>query len=205
MTKIMLTRHGKTAWNEIRKVQGHSDIELTAEGIEQAELLAKNCPLEKVSAIYSSDLSRAKTTAEILAQKFNLTVQLEKNLREVNFGDLEGKTLAEFEKADPQNFYNFFNKPDELKIKNAETFQELQARAFSAVKKIIAAHHDENIIIVAHGAINRTILCSILEIPIRKMWSLSQFNTAVNLIRYDEGFFTVDLINSTAHLAQNLS
>ncbi len=202
MTKIMLTRHGKTAWNEIRKVQGHSDIELTAEGIEQAELLAKNCPLEKVSAIYSSDLSRAKTTAEILAQKFNLPVQLEKNLREVNFGDLEGKTLAEFEKSDPQNFYNFFNKPDELKIKNAETFIELQERAFSAVKKIIAAHQNENIIIVAHGAINRTILCSILEIPIRKMWSLSQFNTAVNLIRYDEGFFTVDLINGTAHLVE---
>ena len=201
MVKIMLTRHGKTAWNEIRKVQGHSDIELTAEGVAQAELLAKNCPLEKVSAIYSSDLSRAKTTAEILAKKFNLPVQLEKNLREVNFGDLEGKTLAEFEKEDPQNFYNFFNKPDELKIKNAETFQELQARAFAAVKKIIAAHHDENIIIVAHGAINRVILCSILEIPIRKMWSLSQFNTAVNLIRCDDGFFTVDLINGTAHLS----
>lgn len=200
MAKIMLTRHGKTAWNEVRKVQGHSNTELTAEGIKQAELLAAHCPLEKVSAVYSSDLNRAKTTAEILAKKFNLPVQLEKNLREINFGDLEGKTLAEFEKHDPQNFYNFFNKPDELKINNAETFFELQARAFSAVKKIIAAHPDENIIIVAHGAINRTILCSILEIPIRKMWSLSQFNTAVNLIRYDDGFFTVDLINGTAHL-----
>lgn len=200
MTKIMLTRHGKTAWNEIKKVQGHSDIELTPEGIAQAELLAKNCPLENVSAIYSSDLIRAKTTAEILAQKFNLQVQLEKNLREVNFGDLEGKTLAEFEKFDPQNFYNFFNKPDELKINNAETFQQLQARAFSAIKKIIAAHQNENVIIVAHGAINRAILCAILEIPIRKMWSLSQFNTCVNLFRYDAGFFTVDLINGTAHL-----
>lgn len=200
MLKIMLTRHGKTAWNEIRKVQGHSDIELTPEGIRQAELLAENCPLENVSAIYSSDLSRAKTTAEILARKFNLQVQLVPELREVNFGDLEGKTLAEFEKSDPQNFYNFFNKPDELKIPNAETFSELQARAMNALQKIIAAHHDENIIIVAHGAINRVILCAILEIPIRKMWSLSQFNTAVNLFRYDAGFFTVDLINGTAHL-----
>lgn len=200
MTKIMLTRHGKTAWNAIRKVQGHSDTELTPEGIAQAELLATNCPLENVSAIYSSDLLRAKVTAEILAKKFNLPVQLEKNLREVNFGDLEGKTLADFEKSDPQNFYNFFNKPDELKITNAETFPQLQRRAFDAVQKIIAAHPDENIIIVAHGAINRTILCSILEIPLRKMWSLSQFNTAVNLFSYDAGFFTVDLINGTSHL-----
>ena len=156
----MLTRHGQTAWNEIRKVQGHSDTELTPEGIRQAELLARNCPLEKISAIYSSDLIRAKTTAEILAKKFNLQVQLEKNLREINFGDLEGKTLADFEKQDPQNFYNFFNKPDELKINNAETFQELQERAMNTIKKIIAAHQNENIHMMALFTILFTYLCN---------------------------------------------
>lgn len=200
MTKIILVRHGLTLWNGERKIQGHSNIELAPEGIAQAELLAKNFPLENISAIYSSDLSRAKVTAEILAKKFNLPVQLEKNLREAHWGDWEGKKLSEIEKSDPVNYERFFHNPEELQIKNAETFAQLQERAFSTFKKIIAAHPDENIIIVAHGAINRTILCSILEIPLKKMWAVSQFNTAVNVIRFDDGYFTVELINGTAHL-----
>ena len=200
MTKIFLIRHGLTLWNGERKIQGHSDVELAEEGIAQAKLLAEKFPLEKVDAVYSSDLIRAKTTAEILAQKFNLPLQLERNLREANWGDWEGRTFAEIEKSDPLNYERFFRNPEEVQIKNAETFKQLQERAFSAVKKIIAAHLDENIIIVAHGAINRTILCSILEIPLKKMWAITQFNTAVNIIRFDDGYFTVELINGTAHL-----
>ena len=201
MTKIFLVRHGHTLWNGERKIQGHSNVELAPEGIAQAELLAKNFPLEKVSAIYSSDLSRAKVTAEILAKKFNLPVQLEKNLREAHWGDWEGQKLSNIEKSDPVNYERFFHNPEELQIKNAETFAQLQARAVSALKKIIAAHPDENIIIVAHGAINRTILCHILEMPLKKMWTLSQFNTAVNIFRVDDGNFMIQLINSTAHLS----
>ena len=200
MTKIFLVRHGHTLWNGERKIQGHSNVELSADGISQAKLLAANFPLENISAIYSSDLARAKVTAEILADKFNLPLQLEKNLREANWGVWEGQTLAAIEKADPLNYERFFRNPEEVQIKNAETFAQLQARAVSALKKIIAAHPDENIIIVAHGAINRTILCHILEMPLKKMWTLSQFNTAVNIFRFEDGYFTVDLINGTSHL-----
>lgn len=200
MTKIILVRHGLTLWNTERKLQGHSNVELAPEGITQAELLAKKFPLENISAVYSSDLTRAKVTAEILAKKFNLSVQLEKNLREANWGAWEGKKLPEIEKLDPINYERFFRNPEEVNVANAETLAQLQARAFSTLKKIIAAHPDENIIIVAHGAINRVILCSILEIPLKNLWSLSQFNTAVNIFRYDDGFFTVELINGTAHL-----
>ncbi len=200
MTKIILIRHGQTLWNVERKIQGHSNVELAPEGIAQAKLLAKNFPIENISAIYSSDLIRAKVTAEIVAERFNLSVQTEKNLREANWGDWEGKKLAEIEKFDTINYERFFRNPEEVQIANAETFAQLKARAFSALKKIIAAHPDENIVIVAHGAINRTILCSILEIPLKNLWSLSQFNTAVNIFRYDDGFFTVELINGTAHL-----
>lgn len=200
MTKIILIRHGQTLWNVERKIQGHSNVGLAPEGIAQAKLLAKNFPIENISAIYSSDLIRAKVTAEIVAERFNLSVQTEKNLREANWGDWEGKKLSEIEKFDPINYERFFRNPEEVQIANAETFAQLKARAFSALKKIIAAHPDENIVIVAHGAINRTILCSILEIPLKNLWSLSQFNTAVNIFRYDDGFFTVELINGTAHL-----
>lgn len=206
MVKIMLIRHGETAWNNVRKIQGHSNVELAPEGIHQAHLLAAHCPFDRVDSIYSSDLLRAKVTAEILAEKFNVDVQEMPELRETNFGDWEGKRLAELEKDEPENLETFFRRPDELKISHAETFFEVQMRAMLAIEKIIAEHkfyENPQIIVAAHGAINRVILCSILDIPLKRMWSLSQFNTCVNIFREEDGFYTVDLINSTAHLVED--
>ena len=203
MTKIMLVRHGQTAWNFIGKIQGSSDVHLSPDGLHQARLLAAHCPFFTANAVYSSPLARAETTALILANKFNLHVQTVDDLRETNFGDWEGQMLREIAEKDPVNFEKFFKQPDELKITNAETFAQTQTRAMSAIKKIIAAHKDEKdsqIIIVAHGAINRVILSAILEMPLKKMWSISQFNTAINIFREDDGHFTVDLINGTPHL-----
>ena len=139
----------------------------------------------------------------ILSNKFNVHVQTVPELREISFGDWEGKILRDIAKEDPINFEKFFMQPDELKIPNAETFQQTQLRAMEAVQKIIDKHSAEknsHIIIVAHGAVNRTILCSFLDIPIRKMWSIAQFNTAVNILREDDGNWIVELMNSTAHL-----
>lgn len=203
MVRIMLIRHGLTYWNTIGKMQGSSDVHLSPDGLHQARLLAAYCPFSIADAIYSSPLARAQTTALILANKFNLHVETVNALREISFGDWEGKILRDMAQSDPINFERFFMKPDELEIPNAESVHDLQNRAMNALNKIIDNHKsekDSHIIIVAHGAINRVILCSLLEIPIRKMWALSQFNTAVNIFREDDGHFTVDVINSTAHL-----
>ena len=208
MLKIFLVRHGATFWNSRGIVQGHSDVQLAPDGIYQARLLAENFPVQKVSAIYSSDLSRAKTTAEIIANKFSLEVETLPEIREINFGDWEKKTFRELNKNDPENFKIFLTEPDKLKIARAETFLQVQERAVSALKKIIIEHDEKtsekNIVIVAHGAVNRLILCKILEIPIRRIWAISQFNTAVNIIRADDENFTVELVNGTSHLQKIL-
>lgn len=205
MVEIILIRHGVTLWNRSARIQGISDVELSPEGLRQAELLAKNFPFDKVDAVYSSDLSRAKTTAKFVADKFNLPVQTTSELREVDFGSWEGKYFSDLEKSEPDNLKIFYTAPDELRLARAETFQQAQSRAMSAIKKIIAYHEldgDSRIVAVAHGSINRTILCAVLGIPLKNLWRLSQFNTAVNIFRVDDGNFTVQLINSTAHLTE---
>ena len=202
--KIMLVRHGQTFWNILGKMQGTSNVHLSPDGLHQARLLAAHCPFHTADAIYSSPLSRAEDTAVILANKFNLHVQFIPELRETNFGDWEGQTLREIAEKEPENFEKFFMQPDELKIPNGETFQQCQVRAMEALKKIIDKHSSDkksHIIVVAHGAVNRVILCSLLDIPLRKMWSLAQFNTAVNIIHEEEGNFTIELVNGTSHLA----
>lgn len=203
MVEIVLIRHGLTLWNVASRIQGISDTKLAPEGLNQARLLAENFPFDKIDAIYSSDLSRAKKTAQVVADKFNLQVQTTAGLREVDFGIWEGRYFSDLEKYDAENLKIFYTMPDKLKLERAETFQQAQSRAMNELNKIIARHEsagESRIICVAHGTINRLILLSILEIPLKNLWRLNQFNTAVNVFRVDDDNFTVKLINSTAHL-----
>lgn len=203
--EIILIRHGTTLWNLEGRIQGISDVELAPEGLQQAKLLAENFPFDKVDAIYSSDLSRAKTTAKFIADKFNLPIQTTPELREINFGVWEGKYFSELEKIDPDTLRIFHTSPDKLKLEGAETLQQSQVRALNIVNEIIARHDSSSCVVcVSHGSIIRTILCGILEIPLKNLWRLNQFNTAVNVVRIDDGGFIVRLINSTAHLAKKL-
>lgn len=200
MTKIFLIRHGETEWNKIGKLQGSSDIKLLPEGIEQAYMLAKHAPFHAVDAIYSSDLSRAVMTAEILADKFGLPVIKERGLRETSFGDWEGRYLSELAKENPAGFEYFFTKPDKVQPPNGETFLQSQARIMNALDEIIADNEGKNIIVVSHGAAIRLIICAALEIRIRKMWSIGQYNMALNVLVFDDGIFSVEMLNNTLHL-----
>lgn len=202
MTKIFLIRHGETEWNKIGKLQGSSDIKLLPEGIEQAYMLAKHAPFHTVDAIYSSDLSRAVMTAEILSEKFGLPVIKERGLRETSFGDWEGRYLSELAKENPSGFEYFFTKPDKVQPPNGETFLQSQARIMNALDEIICDNEDKNIIVVSHGAAIRLIICAALEIRIRKMWSIGQYNMALNVLIFDEGTFSVEMLNNTLHLYQ---
>jgi len=203
MVEIILIRHGLTLWNLEGRIQGISNTELAPEGLRQAKLLAEKFPCDKVDAIYSSDLSRAKITAQFLADKINLPVQTTTAFREVDFGEWDGKSFSDLEKFDADRLKIFHTQPDKLKLDGAETFQQAQSRAMNRLKQVIDAHEnggENHVVIAAHGSINRLMLCAILEIPIKNIWRLNQFNTAVNIFRVDDGNFTVRLINGTAHL-----
>lgn len=202
MTRIFLIRHGETEWNREGRLQGTSNVLLSPEGIRQARLLAEHSPFHAVDAIYSSDLSRAAKTAEILAEKFNLPVIQKRELREVNFGEWEGRTLKELTSGKDDGFEKFFTRPDRVQPKDGETFLQCQARVMTALDEIVDAHEGQSIVVVSHGAAIRLVLCAALSIPIRKMWAISQFNMAVNILCVDNGNAVVELVNSTLHLYQ---
>ena len=200
MTKIFLIRHGETEWNKTGRLQGNSDVKLSPEGIRQAQLMAVHVPFKHIDAVYASDLQRAVDTAKILAAKFNLPVKTTPGLRETNFGDWEGRIISELLEESPDDFGNFFIKPDKVKPPNGETFLECQARVMNALDEIVAEHDGQRIIVVCHGAVIRLILCAALEMRIRKMWAIHQFNTALNILVFEDGLFSVELMNNTAHL-----
>ena len=200
MLRIFLIRHGETEWNRQNRLQGNSDTHLSPEGLNQAKILAENVPFKHIDAIYSSDLSRAVATAEILAKKFNLDVKTMPALRETDYGDWEGRFINELFAESPKAFGKFFTDPERCHPPHGETFLESQARVMIAIREIIANHDNQNVIVVSHGAVIRLILGAALDMPIHKMWAIAQFNMALNILRVDDGEFTVELMNSTTHL-----
>ena len=204
MIRIFLIRHGETEWNKQKRLQGHTDVKLSPEGIRQAKLLAENAPFKHVDEIYSSDLSRAFDTAKILAVKFNtMPVKPTPELRETNFGEWEGRAISELINESPKAFGKFFTDPERCHPPQGETFLECQARVMIVIRDIITNHDNQNVIVVSHGAVIRLIICAALDIPIHKMWAISQSNMAVNILRVDDGEFTVELMNSTEHLRRH--
>lgn len=200
MTKIIFVRHGQTEWNVLGRYQGQTDIALSPLGIEQAEKLAAHFPVDKVEAVYSSDLVRAMTTACCVADRFGLTVEARPELRELNFGDWEGLTYDEIVAKWPDALNNFFQHPDVLEIPHGESFPKLRERALDAVEKIVACHPEQTVAVFAHGAILRTILTAALHMDLKYVWTIRQFNTAVNIVTYTEHGTTVELLNGTGHL-----
>ncbi len=203
MTKLILIRHGQTEWNVLGRYQGQTDVALSPLGIEQAEKLAAHFPVDKIEAVYASDLKRAMKTAECVAARFGLPVHPCPELRELNFGDWEGLTYDEIVAKWPDALQNFFQHPDILKIPHGESFPELRARALGCIEKIVAAHPDETVAVFAHGAILRTILTAALHMDLKYVWTIRQFNTAVNIVTYTESGTTVELVNGTGHLEEH--
>jgi alpha-ribazole phosphatase len=182
------------------KYQGHTDTELSPLGVEQARLVAERLAQEKIAGVYASDLSRAYQTAEHIAAKHNLPVQVMTEFREIKFGEWEGLTHEGITAKWPQIISRFFTHTDETEIPGGETFSQLKERAVRAVNHVVSRHPDETVVVVSHGGTIRTILCAALQIHLNYVWNIRQDNTAVNVIEYYQDRAIVTLMNDIHHL-----
>ncbi len=200
-TIITLVRHGETEWNALGKFQGCKDIDLSREGVIQAQYLKKRFG-NNFDHIYTSPLKRALQTAEIISESGNIPPVIETEIREINFGHWEGLTIKEIEADFPEKFLQWrtdeINAPicgGELSIKKASV------RAGKAVRQIAEKHKGENIIIVAHGGIIKAGLISIFDWKMTMYHKLVLGNTAVCKIAFDDNFNpTIITLNDTSHL-----
>ena len=133
MHTIYLVRHGQTEWNSSGFYQGFTNVQLNQTGIIQAEAVAKELTSVHFDSIISSDLDRARITAEKILGDRQIPFKTDERLREINFGDWEGLTYDQIEAKWPQSIYTMYRRPDEVKISNGESFQDVQERAWQAV------------------------------------------------------------------------
>ena len=155
-TTILLVRHGETEWNAAGRIQGQTNSSLNDRGRAQANELADRLDGEAITAVYSSDLDRARETAEILAARLDLPVVLDPALRERDFGSWEGKTVDELEEQWPGAWARW--REGNEGEGDVEDHLALAERVRDAIRRLAAAHPGERILVVAHGGAIRVIL-----------------------------------------------
>lgn len=171
--ELYLIRHGKTVWNKDNRLQGSKNIELSQEGIEAAKNLGEELKTTNFDYIYSSPLDRAYNTA-LLATQNRFPIIKNQDLREINFGDLEGQTYEQMESADHPSRY-FFTAPEKFKpAPNGETLESVCQRTQKFIQTIIEPLYKTNpnarIMIVAHGALNKAIMCYLDKHGLDQFW-----------------------------------
>ncbi len=153
LTRLLVIRHGETAWNTEGRIQGHIDIPLNARGEWQARRLAQAMAGEEIHAIYSSDLDRAHATARPMAEVLGLPVQLRQALRERHFGRHEGRTQAEVAEAWPEEGRRWRERDPHYGPEGGETLQDFYDRCVQALQTLAHAHMGQTIAVVAHGGV----------------------------------------------------
>jgi probable phosphoglycerate mutase len=152
-TRLCLVRHGETAWNAEGRVQGQLDIPLSATGLAQARALAGVLGREQFDAIYSSDLSRARQTAQPTADVLKQQIVLDVRLRERHYGVFQGMTYAEAKESIPEGYERFKAKDPAYGFENGEALAAFHGRALGFVTLLTKRHEGENILVVTHGGV----------------------------------------------------
>jgi broad specificity phosphatase PhoE len=163
--QVVLWRHGRTAWNVEGRVQGQSDIPLDEVGHAQARDAAARLATLRPHRILSSDLQRARDTAAYLGAAAGIEVELDERFRELNFGAREGLTWHEAWEQMPDGMRAWVD-GDETQIPDSETHQQAGDRFADGLRAALPSLPDDGVlVVVAHGAVLRTGICTFLGIP----------------------------------------
>lgn len=163
LCRFYIMRHGQTEWNVQARMQGHLDSPLTENGINQAKTLSQELAEVEFAHAFSSDLFRAKRTAEIIAADRDLAVKTSQLLRETGFGPFEGKTVKYFldELKESLAIRESLADAEQMKYRiypDLETYEETAGRVFTFLRETALANLGENVLVVSHAGTIRALL-----------------------------------------------
>ncbi|MGE5423249.1 MAG: histidine phosphatase family protein [Ignavibacteriales bacterium] len=199
--RLILVRHGETIWNAEGKYQGILDIQLSDKGRREAEMAARWLENEHIDAIYSSYLSRAQETAEIIARPHNLPVQVYEDLGEINFGDWEGLTAAEIKEAFGVETYRLWEEePEQAIISGGDRMVEFAERVNRGIDNLVEAHPDQTVVAVTHGGLLMVLGCRIGGESLSCFRKYYHNNAAISIVETEGDTLRFKVLNSQKHL-----
>ncbi|RQR67216.1 histidine phosphatase family protein [Burkholderia sp. Bp9126] len=206
-TQILFIRHGETAWNRIKRIQGHIDIPLADTGLAQAQRLAARLAREardgaRIDAIYSSDLRRAQQTAQPAADALGLPLVLREGLRERAYGLFQGHDSTEIEARFPDAYAAWQTRDPGFEPEGGESQRAFYHRVLHALEPIVAAHPGGRIACVAHGGVLDCVyrFANGLELAAPRNYQL--LNTSINVVDYAGGRAQVVQWADISHLSE---
>jgi broad specificity phosphatase PhoE len=177
MANICLLRHGQTAWNVEGKWQGHTDIGLNETGVFQATHISEALKDQNFEAIYSSDLGRAYTTAEIINRHHNLTIIKDERLREQNLGNWEGLYVNQIPDLFPGEWEIFSKDPINTRINGGESVRDLADRMVEIYQQINRDYpNNVQVLVVAHGLSLAVLYCEVNGLHLAEAFNLKLEN-----------------------------
>ena len=195
--RLYLIRHGETEDADLNLYRGHTDVPLSERGVRQIEQVSDYIlrDSEGLDAVYTSDLIRAIRSAEIISRPHSISPIIEPLLRERGFGIWEGLSLEEIAGRYPEEFEAWASDPLRFSPPYGESTIEVRDRVIRALDRILSEHTEGTIAIVAHGGVNRVILCHLLGIPLENIFRIEQDFAGVNVIEFSGRYPLVRLMN----------
>jgi probable phosphoglycerate mutase len=204
-TNILLIRHGETAWNAERRLQGHTDIALNGEGRRQADAVARALAGEAVAAVISSDLQRAFDTAQAIAAQRGLPVQTDSGLRERCYGAFEGMLYAEIAQRYPAEYAHWQARNIDALLpagqRTAETYRQFYARAVESIVRLAQDYPGQTIVIVAHGGVLECAYRAARGMALDSPRDFEIKNAGINRFVCADGKLSLAAWGEVAHLA----
>lgn len=183
---VLLCRHGETPWNREGRYQGHTDIPLADSGVDQARALGKRLEAVHIDRAVASPLLRAKTTAEHALGPGRVSMlTLDAGFKEISHGGWEGKLVSEIEASHPELLESWKLRPTPTLPAgpNAESLGQVLERAWAALGRATAGLTErQTLLLVAHDAVNRVLLCRALGLPLERVWSFRQSPASLNVL-----------------------
>ncbi len=200
--RLLLVRHGETAWNVEGRFMGQRDIPLDAMGRRQVDALAKRLADERPALIYASDLSRARDTALAIQSSLaaRVDIRFDVRLREMRFGDWEGFTFDELKARDPQAVELWEKDWVHVTPPNGEALPAFSERVAAIYQELYTTYADQTVTVVGHGGSLQLLIAHSLGVPPEKFWQFRLSNASLSEINLHPAGAILNLLNDTCHL-----
>lgn len=202
MARLLLVRHGETELNSSLRYWGRSDVALSTTGLRQAARLRDRLKVERIDFVYSSDLKRALVIAQIIASSHNLEVITCPELREIDFGRLEGLTFDDVDHIYPEVARMWMEQAPNLVYPGGESLAELDKRVHQFRSRLERHNDEEAILVVAHSGVLRTLACQLLGMEPQHRWQIRLDLASLTIIDTYRRDAILTLLNDVSHLTE---
>jgi broad specificity phosphatase PhoE len=201
-TTLLLIRHGETAWNREKIFRGVYDVPLNENGRTQARHLAKALTSRKIDVAYSSPLSRARETAQIVLEPHGIEATVHEGLRDFDYGQWTGLQDHVVVSQWPKEHARWMSTPHQACPPDGDTLQIVFDRAFDAVEEIAQKHAGQTIALFAHRVVNKLLVLGMLTLGLERFAFIRQDNCCLNEFQHTAQGYVVTGLNDTSHIRQ---